>query len=357
MPEQKKLRVAVLGCGMIYREHMQAFAELSDKVEIVAAVDRKEGCRNEAHRVWGVPENALFADWNTMLETVRPDAVDLCLPNYEHFPAAMASIAAGCHVFCEKPLAMNAEECERMIAAAKEKKRKLAVGFQQEYCPSTEVLMNARKAGFFGDLRFVHGSLLRRRGTPNWGTYYRRELGGGPVLDILVHLLDVITYVCGRPDPARLSASYFYGEGTRSCNVFCAAPDWNSREYNVEDLAVVQITFKNGLVLQLETSYINHIREDCVYDFNLSGSKGGAWWRNGKAPELYADSFGAMMNLTPAYLPPLGRPDMFRKKLDNWVRACLEGTPLLLPGEVGLYVQRILDAIARSAQENREILM
>ena len=355
MPEQGKLRLAVLGCGMICQEHMQGFAELKNKVEIVAAVDQKEECRTEAHERWGIPENALFADWNTMLETIHPDAVDLCLPNYEHFPAAMAAISAGCHVFCEKPLGMNVNECERMIAAAKEKQRKLAVGFQQEYCPSTEILVNARNAGFFGELRFVHGSLIRRRGIPNWGTYYRRELGGGPVLDILVHLLDVITHVCGRPEPERLSASYFYGEGKQPCAVFCPTPDWNSRDYNVEDLAAVQIAFRNGLVLQLETSYINHIREDCVYDFKLSGSRGGAWWQNGKAPELYADAFGAMMNMTPAYLPPLGRPEMFRKKLDNWIQACLEETPLLLPGEIGLYIQRMLDAIARSAQENREI--
>ena len=94
MPEQGKLRLAVLGCGMICQEHMQGFAELKNKVEIVAAVDQKEECRTEAHERWGIPENALFADWNTMLETIHPDAVDLCLPNYEHFPAAMAAISA-----------------------------------------------------------------------------------------------------------------------------------------------------------------------------------------------------------------------------------------------------------------------
>ncbi len=356
MPEHKKLRVAVIGCGMIHVEHMQGYAELKDKVEIVAAVDRKRECLEAVRDKWGLPENALFADWDTMLAEVRPDAVDLCLPNYEHFPAAMDAIAAGCHVYCEKPLGMNAAECEKMIAAAKAKNLKLAVGFQQEYCPSTEVLVNARSAGFFGELRSVHGSLLRRRGTPNWGTYYSRELGGGPVLDILVHLLDVITHVCGRPEPARLSASYFYGEGKNPCDVFCSAPDWNCRDYNVEDLAVAQITFRNGLVVQLETSYINHIKEDCVYDFKLSGAKGGAWWRSGKGAELYADRFGAMMNITPAYLPSLGRPDMFRRKLDNWVTACLTGSALMLPGEIGLYIQRMLDAIALSAKENREII-
>ena len=188
MLEHKKLRVAVIGCGMIHVEHMQGYAELKDKVEIVAAVDRKSECLKEMHDRWGLPETALFADWKTMLAKVRPDAVDLCLPNYEHLPATLDAIAAGCHVYCEKPLGMNVAECEKMIAAAKAKNVKLAVGFQQEYCPSTEVLVNARNAGFFGDLRFVHGALLRRRGTPNWGTYYSRELGGGPTgCDLVLH--------------------------------------------------------------------------------------------------------------------------------------------------------------------------
>lgn len=356
MPEPRKLRVAVIGCGMIHVEHMQAYGELKDKVEIVAAVDRKRECLDFVHSKWGLPKNALFADWKTMLAEVCPDAVDLCLPNYEHLPAAMDAIASGCHVYCEKPLGMNADECEKMIAAAKARNRKLAVGFQQEYCPSTEILVNAREAGFFGELRFVHGSLIRRRGTPNWGTYYSRKLGGGPVLDILVHLLDVITHVCGRPEPVRLSASYFYGEGKNPGDVFCSTPGWNNRDYDVEDLAVAQITFQSGLVVQLETSYINHIKEECVYDFKLSGSRGGAWWRNGKEPELYADRYGAMMNLSPIGLPSLGRPDMFRRKLDNWVNACLTDSALLLPGEVGFYIQRMLDAIARSAGENREIV-
>ncbi|MPM45657.1 hypothetical protein SDC9_92347 [bioreactor metagenome] len=107
--------------------------------------------------------------------------------------------------------------------------------------------------------------------------------------------------------------------------------------------------------MQLATSYVNHIKEDCVYEFDVTGTDGGAHWAAGKSPELYCDRFGAMMNMTPAFLPPLGRPDMFRNKLDNFVRACREGSELLLPGEQGLYVQRILDGITLSARNNREI--
>lgn len=355
MRDQRKLRVAVLGCGMIYMEHMPALRELSDRVEIVAAVDKEPHCLEAARNRWGFPESMLFRDWKTMLAEVRPDAVDICLPNHEHFPAAMDAIAAGCHVYLEKPMALNAKQGEAILAAAKAKNRKLAIGFQQEYNPGSQILVNAREAGFFGGLRFVHGSLLRRRGTPNWGIYHSRELGGGPVMDIAVHLIDIVTHVCGRPEPKRISASYFYGEGRKPCGVYCGCPNWNNRDYNVEDLAVATVTFADGLVFQLETSYVNQIREDCVYDFKLTGTKGGAWWQASKPPELYADLYGAMMNIAPAFLPPQGRPDMFRRKLDNWIGACLEGTPLLLPGETGLYVQKILDGIALAASEGKEI--
>lgn len=357
MRNQQKLRVAVIGCGMIYEEHMQAYRELAESVEIVAAVDKERRCLDVMRDQWGLPESALFPDWPSMLVVVKPDAVDICLPNYEHFPAAMDAIAAGCHIYMEKPLAMNVAEGEKIVSAAKEKGVKLAIGFQQEYNPGTEILVNARNAGFFGELRFVHGSLLRRRGTPNWGVYYSRELGGGPVMDIAVHLLDIMAYVCDRPEPKRITASYFYGEGKNPCNVFCGAPNWNNRDYDVEDLAAAHITFENGLVIQLETSYVNHIKEDCVYDFKLSGSKGGAWWQAGKPPELYTDMFGAMMNITPAFMPSQGRPGMFRKKLDNWAQACLTGSELLLPGEAGLYIQRILDGIALAAAEKKEITL
>ncbi|MDR0933298.1 MAG: Gfo/Idh/MocA family oxidoreductase [Victivallales bacterium] len=355
--QNKKLRVAVVGCGMIYLEHIPAFRELSDKVEIVALVDNKPEALEKAGKLWDMPQEKLFSDWKTMLAQVKPDAVDICLPNRFHYPCALDSFAANCHVYCEKPLGMNVAECEDMIAKAKAKNLKLAVGFQQEYNPGSVILVNARKTGFFGEMRYIHASLLRRRGIPNWGEYYSREFGGGPVLDVGVHLLDIATYIVDRPKPKRISATYFYNEGKGDNTIYCGGEKWNNVDYNVEDLAAAQITFENNLVIQLETSYVNHIKENTVYDFKLTGSKGGAWWQSGKIPELYSDMFGAMMNIVPSYLPSQGRPDMFRKKLDNWVDGCLKNSELLLPGEVGLYVQTILDGIALAAATQKEIVL
>lgn len=356
MTTKRKLRIAVIGCGMIHHEHMEAFAGIPE-AEIVAAVDIRPERTGEIREKFNLPETACYADWRKMLAEVKPDAVDICLPNHLHAPAALDAIAAGCHVYVEKPMAMSVAECETMIAAARKADRKLAVGFQQEYCPNTQLLVNAREQGFFGEFRYFRGLLLRRRGIPGYGVFHIRDCGGGPLLDLAVHLLDVMTYVAKRPRVVRIAAALFGGEGKRPSEVFSTftlSPE-QRKDYDVEDLAAAQITFESGAVLQLTTSYVNHIKEDCVYEFSVTGTTGGARWAAGAAPELYCDKFGAMMNLTPAWLPSLGRPDMFRKKLDNFVRACREGSELLLPGEQGLYVQRILDGIFAAAKAGREI--
>ncbi|MDD3155273.1 MAG: Gfo/Idh/MocA family oxidoreductase [Victivallaceae bacterium] len=356
MSGEKKLRIALIGCGNITSEHLAAFKEVPD-AEIVAGCDIASKALALFRERTGLPETAVWTDWKKMLAEVKLDAVDICLPNHLHCAAALDAFAAGLHVFVEKPMALNAAECETMIAAAKQAGKKLAVGFQQEYNPATQLLVNARNNGFFGDLRYAHGLLLRRRGIPDYGVFHRRDCGGGPLMDIAVHLIDVMTYVMDRPEVERVSAVLFYGEGKNPCKVWCGFPNWNTREYDVEDLAAAQIKFRNGAVLQLTTSYVNHIHQDCVYEFDLTGSRGGAHWSPGGVPELFCDQFGAMMNLAPGWMPSQGRPEMFRRKLANFVDACRKGTVLCLPGEAGLYDQQILDAIFASAKAGREVVL
>lgn len=356
MSDSKKLKIAFIACGNITREHIDALKEIPE-AEIVAGCDIAPAALANFQARTGLPETACYTDWNKMIAEVAPDAVDICLPNHLHCRAALDAFAAGCHVYVEKPMAMNAKECELMIAAAKKAGKKLAVGFQQEYCPNTKVLVKAREEGFFGDFRYMRGLLLRRRGIPGYGVFYSRECGGGPLMDIAVHLLDIMTYVVDRPELARVSATFCDIKGKEPCDVYSGAwGGWNHADYNVEDIAAVQINFKTGLVLQMATSYVNHMKEDVVYQFDVTGTKGGARWAAGQIPELFCDRFGAMMNVVPNLLAPLGRPDMFRNKLNNFVEGCRKDTPLLLSGEQGLYVQTILDAIFESAATGREIV-
>ncbi|MDD3887098.1 MAG: Gfo/Idh/MocA family oxidoreductase [Victivallaceae bacterium] len=356
MSSKKKMRVAVIGCGMIYEEHMEAYACLSDSVEVVAAVDIKPDRLDVMERDWKIPRSRLYTDWKKMLAEVKPDGVDICLPNYLHCPAAVDAFAAGCHVMVEKPMALNVAECEVMMKAAQKAGKILGVGFQLEHSPSTNVIINAREDGFFGRMQLVEGRLLRRCGTPNWGIYYSRELGGGPIMDIAVHLIDMVTYTIGRPKVTRISAGFFEGKGKKKFDAVCEFPDWNYKEYDVEDLAAAQIYFDNGIIFQLETSYFFNMKENVVYEFKLTGEDGGLYWRNNQIPEFYCNRYGAMMDMTPAWLPPIGRPVQFKNKLDNWVKAVQDGTPLLVTAQDALYVQGILDGIRESATTKKEVI-
>lgn len=354
--KSKKLRIAVIGNGNICQEHMPALREIPE-AEVVAGVDLKQECLDRMNTKFGVDKKALYKDWNKMLEAVKPDAVDICLPNDFHCPCALDAFKAGCHVFVEKPMAMNAKECDLMLAAAKKAKKKIAVGYQQEYNPATVIIKNAADAGFFGNIRNVHGKLLRRRGTPGYGTFFSRAHGGGPIMDIATHLLDVITYVMGRPKPVRVSGQYFFGMGNKPNKVYCGFQNWNYKEDDVEDEAIFQVIFEHGEILQLETSYCTHIEKDLYYEFSMTGDKGGCDWCPMTYPKLYNDQFGAMMNMTPTWLPSLGRPDMFRNKLNNFVQSVLKGSDLRIPGEDGRYSMEILDAVAEAVKKQKEIVL
>ncbi|MBQ7400877.1 MAG: Gfo/Idh/MocA family oxidoreductase, partial [Lentisphaeria bacterium] len=197
----KKLRVAFIGCGGIFTTHMAAYSQIPE-VEIVGYCDIKPDRLEDVQKQYGATPEMCFEKWDDMFKAVKPDAIDVCTPNGVHMPAAVAAANAGCHVMVETPMAMTPEECEKMIAAAKKNNVKLAVGFQHRYNTKTDYLMNAKARGQFGNLMFVKCQALRRRGIPNWGVFGQKELqGGGPLIDIGVHVIEMAHYFMGSPKP------------------------------------------------------------------------------------------------------------------------------------------------------------
>jgi predicted dehydrogenase len=349
----KKLRVAFIGCGGIAQTHLAVLKEFPD-VEVVAGVDIDPARLEVMKSKWGV--SATYTDWKKMLKDVKPDAVSVCTPNGVHAQPAIDSLNAGAHVIVEKPMAMAAAECEKMIAAAKKAKRKLAVGFQFRYHANTEYLVRAREDGRFGNIMFVKCQALRRRGIPNWGVFGRKELqGGGPMIDIGVHVIEMAHYVMGSPRPVAATGNTWTYLGNKPSNVVSQWPNWDHKTYTVEDLAVGQIRFENGAILQIESMFAGHIEKD-VWNFNLVGDKGGANW---DPAMIFTDRAGTMTNETPAFLPGQdGFLGLFTKKLRNFVNAVTTASPLTAPGEAGLAVQKILDGVYRSAASGgKEVLI
>lgn len=342
----KKLRLAFLGAGGISRTHMDALSKMDD-VEIVALGDPKRQPMEQWAEQFKVPK--VYTDWRKMLKEVQPEAVSVCSSNGAHEENAIAAMAAGAHVIVEKPMAMNVKQAQNMINAAKKYKRKLVIGFQYRYHPATTFIKESVDAGVLGDIKYARVQALRRRGIPNWGVFVRKELqGGGPMIDIGVHVLEMTHYAMGSPKPISAIGNTFTYLGNKPSNkIRCSWAGWDFKHHNIEDLAVGQIRFDNGAVLTLEASFAAHIEKD-QWNFNLMGTKGGAQW---DPATIYTDTNGHMVNVTPAWLGKGDFGTMFASKLRNFVDYVTKNTPPTAPGEAGLMVQKMLNGIYDSADK------
>jgi predicted dehydrogenase len=346
----KKLRLAIVGCGGVSNLHFRALADFPD-VEIVAGVDINPDKLKNVQEKWGIKK--VFKDWKKMLKAVKPDAVSVLTPNGVHAEPAIDAANSGCHVIVEKPMAMNPDQCQRMIDAARKAGVKLTVGFQYRYHPNSQFLMRAREDGRFGKPMFVKCQALRRRGIPNWGVFGQKHLqGGGPMIDIGVHVIEMAHYVMGSPKPVAAAGNTWTYLGDKKSDVESNWPGWDFKTYTVEDLAIGQIRFDNGAIMQIEAMFAGHIEKD-VWNFTIVGDKGGCQW---DPPMIFTDRAGTMVNESPAFLSPNSDfPSMFKSKLRNFVDGCLKDTPLTAPGEAGLAVQKILDGVYRAAEAKREV--
>ena len=215
--KNKKLRVAFIGAGGIAGTHMGYLAEMED-VELVAAADVVQASAEGRQEEYGM--SAAYSDYKKMLKEIKPDAVSVCTPNGLHAPCSIAALNAGADVIVEKPMAMNAPQAQKMLEAARRNRRKLVIGFQYRFDPKTQYLKNAVEAGRLGTVVYARVQGLRRRGIPNWGVFGRKELqGGGPLIDIGVHMMEMAHYVMGSPMPVAASGSTYTYFGDKPTEV------------------------------------------------------------------------------------------------------------------------------------------
>ena len=344
----QRLRWAIVGTGNISASHIRAIQAMPE-IEIVAGCDI-----NPERLAWfrtqpGCQQARTYADHRELLRKERLDAVAVCTPNDSHAEISIAALEAGCHVIVEKPMAMNPAECARMIAAARKANRLLAVGFQIRYTPAVQMCARARRKGLLGDILFAKVHALRRRGIPNWGVFGQKELqGGGPMIDIGVHWIESAHYAMGEPKPVAATGRIWTYLGDKPSQVVSKWPGWDYRHYTVEDLAVGQVRFDNGAIMQIESSFCAHIEKDRMA-WEILGTKGGF---STDSETLFLDQADTMLNAQAAYLPSHANPADFISKLRDFTNAIRLGTPLCCPGEEGLAVQKIIDGIYRSAARN-----
>ena len=348
MSTANPVRIAFIGAGGIARTHIKYLKQVGN-CEVVAASDVSTMSLDRLKQDY--PEVRQFNDYTQMLAELgdQIDAVDICTPNSLHAPNAIAALKAGKHVMVEKPMAMNAKEAQQMLDAATKAGKQLIIGFQHRFDPRTKLIRDQIAQDAFGKVLYVRAQALRRRGIPNWGVFGRKELqGGGPMIDIGVHILETAHYILGSPKPLAISGGAWTYMGNKPSQVASAWPNWDYKTYNVEDLAVGMIRFDNGAMLTIESSFVAHIEKD-IFNVTLMGEKGGAIW---DSSHIYTDHNGYMMNMSPGYL---GQWDVFEYKMRHFVEVCQGVRENEAPGEHGLMVQKILDGVYASAEMGREV--
>lgn len=344
----KKLGIGIIGSGGIAQNaHMPGYAAVPDLCEIVAVADSNPETARAAAEKFNVPH--VFEDYRELLAMPEIDAVSVCTPNYLHYEPTLLAFAAGKHVLCEKPIAMNAREAKEMVEAGHKAGKKFMVGYNNRFAPSSQLLKSYIDGGALGDIYYARAQALRRRGIPGWGVFIDKEKqGGGPLIDIGVHILDLTLWLMGHPKPVAASGVTYAKFGKRS-DVVGFLGQWDYKNFTVEDFASALIRFDNGASVVLESSFVANIPED-VWNTTLCGTNGGA---TTNPLTIVKEEFRSLQTFKPEVKSE--NVNTHSAEVKHFVEAVVNDTEPLTTGEHGLIVAQIMDAIYKSSELGREV--
>ncbi len=356
----KKLKIGIIGCGGIANgKHMPSLAAIPE-VEMVAFCDLIEERAIEAARKYGVPDAMVYTDYHELLADKSIDVVHVLTPNREHAPITIDALHAGKHVMCEKPMAKTAAEAREMVKAAKESGKKLTIGYQNRQKPESIYLKKVVQRGDLGEIYFAKAPAVRRRGTPTWGVFLNEEeQGGGPLIDIGTHSLDLTLYLMDNYSPRMVVGTKY----KKLLNPDCGNPwgPWDVEKNTVEDSAFGFIVMENGATIILESSWaLNTIEPIPEGSAVLCGTKAGAQIK-GDSLSINKDEFGKLQEIRPdmssggvAFFDGIEEnPALTEAK--QWIDAILNDTdPCVLP-EQACVVSEILEAIYQSAETGKPV--
>ncbi|MBP1992109.1 Gfo/Idh/MocA family protein [Paenibacillus eucommiae] len=348
-----KLRVAVIGAGSISEVHFNSYAK-NEHVELVAVCDLiEERARANADK-YGAGK--VYTNYLDLLADPDIDAVSICTWNNTHVEISIAALEAGKHVLVEKPMSTDLDKALLLQDAVKRTGKKLQVGFVRRYSSSAKVLKKFIDAGDLGEIYYAKASILRRLGNPGgWFSDVERS-GGGPLMDIGVHIIDLCWYLMGRPKVVSVTGNTYKKLGNRS-NIknldFYKAADFDSSKNTVEDLANALIRFENGASLFVDVSFTLHAKTPRS-TVEIFGEKGGAEIE----PDfvIVSEKHDTILNMHPQVnYPGFNVEEAFQNEINHFVSSALGLAELISPVEDGVEITKILCGIYESSIKGHEI--
>ncbi len=351
-----KLKIGIIGSGGIAQGcHMKGYQSIPELCEMVAVCDVNPEIAKTAADKFGITK--VYTDYKEMFANEEIDAVSVATPNKYHMQPTVDALTAGKHVICEKPLGINAEECRAMCRAAKDSGKILQVGLQSRFSGPARFMKEYVDAGKMGHVYFARAQALRRRGVPAWGVFIDKEKqGGGPLIDIGVHILDLTLFLMGYPKPVSASGKTWDTLG-KNPELFNYWGSYDREKFTVEDFAVGMIKFEDGSVVSLESSFMANLDGD-PFQTQLFGTKAGATvkpYGGDDAIQIYTEEDQQLFNLKPANVPHV--ESAHTAEIEAFVKAILEEKTSPVPGENGLILNAIFDALYKSSETGKEELV
>lgn len=364
-----KIKVGMIGCGGIANQkHFPALKNNEDLAEIVAFCDNQKERAEKAKEEFGASGAKAYSDYHDFLADPEVEVVHICTPNVSHSEIAVAAFEAKKHVYVEKPMSHSTEEAEKMVAAWKKSGMQFTVGYQNRFRAEVLNLQKACEAGDLGDIYYAKAHAIRRKAVPTWGVFPdKSQQGGGPLIDIGTHALDITLWCMNNYDVDAISGQVFYKlgrmHGAEDGNLF---GPWDPDSYEVEDSAFGFIKMKNGAAINLEAAWTINMLDSREASTTLCGTLAGAEIhsgmsypqneliynraRNGQLMEETISSSGQI-----AYFKGGGGGEEGTVDCRQWLEAIKKGTEPLVKPEQALVVTKILDNIYKAADQNKEI--
>lgn len=349
----QSIKVGVIGAGSISELHLNAYRN-NPHAEVYAVCDLNGERAKAAAEKFGA--KVFYDDHRKLLADPQLDAVSICTWNNTHAEFSIAALNAGKHVLVEKPLCLTVEEALDIQRAVRASGRILQVGFVRRYDSNAQLLRRFIEQGEFGKIYYAKASLLRRLGNPGGWFADKSRSGGGPLIDIGVHVIDLCWYLMGKPKVVSVSGNTYNKLGNRS-NVkglsFYKAADYDASVNTVEDLANGLIRFENGASLYVDVSFTLHIKQD-EGSAKLFGTKGGFE----VIPELaiVTEKHDTILNVTPQTdHPGFDFNSAFQAEIDHFVDCVRSGAEPISPVEDGVEIMKMLTGIYESARTGREV--
>ena len=357
---EKVLRLGVIGCGGIANgKHMPA-EKRNPRAKMVAFCDIIPERAEKAKKDFGDENSAVYTDYKELLKDPTIDAVLVLTHNAEHCHITVDALNAGKHVLCEKPMATSYEEAQKMIEAAKKNNKVLTIGYQNRWRPDSMYMKQMAKDGEFGDIYYAEAIAIRRRAVPTWGVFIDEEKqGGGPLIDIGTHALDLTLHMMNNYEPAYCVGKTFHklNKNTQTGNAW---GDWDVDRFTAEDAAFGFIVMKNGAVIYLKSSWALNMANPAEAITTVCGDKAGADMldglringvKNGRQYIMKPDFNAGSV----AFFSGAGGSEPSDLEAANFSAAILDGEELNVKPEQAAVVTRILEAIYESEKTGKPV--